>query len=197
MKHFSAILLAATLMSGAAVAAGTAPAPAPAAAASDGSSAPAAAPKKMLKAPMMTSCMKGYVIQTLKNGKRKCVKVKAEISTDNELYAKGYKLAKSGDYEQAIAVLSSVQNHDNPDVLNMLGYSNRKAGRIELGISYYSQALALKPDFVRAREYLGEGYVAAGKIDLAKAQLAEIKKVCGTNCEEFVDLSKVIDGAVL
>ena len=132
-----------------------------------------------------------------KNGKHKCAKQKDASTPDNELYTKGYKLAKSGDYEQAIAVLSSVQNHDNPDVLNMLGYSNRKAGRIELGISYYAKALALKPDFVRAREYLGEGYVAAGKIDLAKVQLVEIQKICGTSCAEFTDLSKVIDGAVL
>ena len=192
MKFLTSLLLAATLSAGGAFAAGSATtAAAPAAPA-----APAPMAKK-LKAPMMTSCLKGYSVQTLTNGKRKCVKVKAELTPDQELYAKGYKLAKSGEYEQAITVLSSVADHNNPDVLNMLGYSNRKAGRIELGISYYAQALALKPDFVRAREYLGEGYVAAGKIDLAKVQLAEIQKVCGTGCEEFKDLSKVIEGAAL
>ncbi|HEY4995292.1 MAG TPA: tetratricopeptide repeat protein, partial [Aestuariivirga sp.] len=160
-------------------------------------SAPPAAAPQATKAPMMTKCHEGFELKTLANGKHKCVKVKAELTPDQELYAKGYKLAKAGDYEQAIAVLSSVENHDNPDVLNMLGYSNRKAGRIELGISYYAEALALKPDFVLAREYLGEGYVAAGKVDLAKVQLAEIQKICGTNCAEFKDLSKVINGATL
>ena len=196
MKLFTSVLLAATLSAGAAMAAGSATTAAPAAAAA---AAPAAAAPmaKKLKAPMMTSCLKGYSVQKLKNGKRKCVKLKAELTPDQELYAKGYKLAKSGEYEQAITVLSSVADHNNPDVLNMLGYSNRKAGRIELGISYYAQALALKPDFVLAREYLGECYVAAGKIDLAKVQLAEILKVCGTSCAEFKDLSKVIEGATL
>jgi predicted Zn-dependent protease len=187
MKYLSSYLLAASLTTGTVFAAGSATTP---------SAPPAAAPQAM-KAPMMTKCHEGFELKTLANGKHKCVKVKAELTPDQELYAKGYKLAKAGDYEQAIAVLSSVENHDNPDVLNMLGYSNRKAGRIELGISYYAEALALKPDFVLAREYLGEGYVAAGKVDLAKVQLAEIQKICGTNCAEFKDLSKVIDGATL
>jgi len=193
MKFLTAILMAAAVTTGSALAAGSSSTTAAAPAA-----APAAVAKpKLLKGPMMTTCLKGYVIKTLKNGKRKCVKQKAELTPDQKLYETGYKLAKAGDYDKAIAVLSSVQDHDNPDVLNMLGYSNRKAGRIELGISYYGKALAMKPDFVRAREYLGEGYVAAGKIDLAKLQLAEIQKVCGTTCAEYQDLSKVIGGATL
>ena len=53
----------------------------------------------------------------------------------------------------------------------------------------------LRRDFVRAREYLGEGYAAAGKLDLAKAQLAEIEKRCGKSCEEYEDLSKAISAA--
>ena len=191
MKYLTTLLFAATLSTGTALAAGSSSTGAGAAA-----TPPAATPKTM-KAPMMTHCAKGFVIKTLKNGKNKCVKVKAEILPDQQLYEQGYQLAKSGQYDWAIEVLSAVKNHDNPDVLNMLGYSNRKAGRIELGISYYAKALAHKPDFVLAREYLGEGYVAAGKIDLAKVQLAEIEKVCGTTCVEYKDLSKVINGAVL
>ncbi len=182
MKHLTSFFLALSLTTGTALAAGSATTP---------SAPPVAATPK---ATMMT-CHDGFVLKAMNKGKHKCVKVKAELTPDQELYAKGYKLAKAGEYDQAIAVLSSVQNHDNPDVLNMLGYSNRKAGRIELGISYYAEALALKPDFVLAREYLGEGYVAAGKVDLAKVQLAEIQKICGINCAEFKDLSKAIDGA--
>ena len=186
MKYLTSFFLAATLTTGTALAAGSATTPSP-------PPARAAAPKDA----MSTTCHKGFELKAMADGKHKCVKVKAELPADQELYAKGYKLAKAGDYEQAIAVLSSVQNHDNPDVLNMLGYSNRKAGRIELGISYYAEALALRPDFVLAREYLGEGYVAAGKVDLAKVQLAEIQKICGTDCAEFKDLSKVINSASL
>jgi tetratricopeptide (TPR) repeat protein len=80
--------------------------------------------------------------------------------------------------------------------LNYTGYSHRKAGRLETGITYYRKALAINPDFVLAREYLGEGYVAAGRIDLAKVELAEIGKRCGVACEEYKDLSKAIETAV-
>ncbi len=162
-----------------------------------GATAPAAAPPAP-KAPaaMMAKCKTGQVAMK-KHGKMKCVAAKAELLPDNELYKQGWQLAKAGEYDWAITVLSAVKDHNNPDVLNMLGYSNRKAGRIELGISYYDQALKLKPDFVRAREYLGEGYVAAGKLDLAKFQLGEIQKICGTSCEEYQDLSKVIEAGTL
>ncbi len=192
MKLFVTTLLATTLASGFAFAAGGsgntggAAAPAPA----------ATAPAPKMPAPMMAHCKKGEVAMK-KKGKMKCVKVKAELVPDKELYTQGWQLAKAGEYDWAIEVLSAVQDQNDPDVLNMLGYSNRKAGRIELGISYYDKALALKPDFVRAREYLGEGYVAAGKVDLAKAQLDEIQKICGTTCDEYKDLSKVIDASTL
>jgi tetratricopeptide (TPR) repeat protein len=149
---------------------------------------------------MKTHCKTGEVVKMVtKNGKTipTCVQVTGSLLDDGDLYHQGWVLAKAGEYEWAIQVLSSVKNQNDPDVLNMLGYSNRKAGRLELGISYYDKALAMKPDFARAREYLGEGYVAAGKVDLAKNQLGEIQKICGTTCEEYKDLSKVIDSSTL
>ena len=79
-------------------------------------------------------------------------------------------------------------------MLNYLGYSNRKAGRLDVGLSYYQKALAIDPNFVLAREYLGEGYVAAGKFDFARDQLHEIGQRCGTNCEEYKELAEVISG---
>jgi tetratricopeptide (TPR) repeat protein len=54
-------------------------------------------------------------------------------------------------------------------VLNGLGYSHRKLGLLDEAIGYYRRALALDPSYVLAREYLGEGYVAAGKIALARS----------------------------
>src|SRR5665213_4118771 len=100
MKNLSSYLLAASLTTGTVFAAGSATTP----------SAPPATAPQALKAPMMTTCQKGFELKTLSDGKHKCVKVKTELTPDQELYAKGYKLAKAGDYEQAIAVLSSVEN---------------------------------------------------------------------------------------
>jgi tetratricopeptide (TPR) repeat protein len=151
-------------------------------AAGGGNNAPAEPVKK---------CKKGEVIKKVGNVK-KCVKVESGVLPDNELYEQGRLLAKAGEYEWALQVLAAIENQNDPRVLNYTGYSNRKAGRVEIGITYYRKALAIDPNFVLAREYLGEGYVAAGRIDLAQIELGEIKARVGTGSEEYRDLAKAI-----
>ncbi len=156
------------------------------------SSTAAPSPKPALQ------CKKGEVIKkVMKNGAKvdTCVKVKAGILPDEDLYQQGRQLAKDGEYDWALEVLAAVQNQNDPRVLNYTGYSNRKAGRLDVGISYYKKALAIDPNFVLAREYLGEGYVAAGRVDLAKLELNEIKTRVGENTEEYKDLLKAITTA--
>jgi tetratricopeptide (TPR) repeat protein len=113
----------------------------------------------------------------------------------DELYDQGRALARAGHYEWALAVLALADQND-PHVLNYMGYSHRKAGRLEAGIAYYQKALAIDPDFVLAREYLGEGYVAAGRIELARVELDQIAQRCGTSCAEFKELASHISRAV-
>jgi tetratricopeptide (TPR) repeat protein len=124
------------------------------------------------------------------------VKRKAGLLSDEDLYQQGRALAKEGEYEWALDVLALIAKQDDPKVLNYIGYSHRKAGRLETGISFYGRALQLDPDYVLAREYLGEGYVAAGRVDLARLELGEIEKRCGTTCEEYKDLSAAIATAI-
>ena len=126
--------------------------------------------------------------------KKACVDLKSGALPDAQLYRQGSRLAKAGHYEKAIRVLSAVVDRDNPKVLNYLGYSHRKMGRIGEGVAYYKKALAIDPDYVLAREYLGEGYVAAGRMELAEDQLAEIAKRCGTDCKAYRQLAAAISG---
>ena len=152
-----------------------------------------------MTSPTQLVCKTGEVIKTIrkknKKTKKVCVKATAGIIPDFEMYDQGRLLAKQGEYEWALTVLAAVQDKSDPDVLNMMGYSNRKAGRLDVAITYYQKALSLKPDFTLAREYLGEGFVAAGRLDLARVQLNEIKKISGTTSEEYIDLAAAIDGA--
>jgi hypothetical protein len=144
-------------------------------------------------------CKRGeIVVLGMKSGKKAwvCKKKTAELLTDEDLYEQGALLAKEGHYDWALEVLTSIENQNDPKVLNYIGYSHRKAGRIETGVAFYRKALTINPDFVLAREYLGEGYVAAGRIDLAKVELDEIGKRCGIGCEEYKALSDVIAKAV-
>jgi len=137
-------------------------------------------------------CKKGYVYSTIR---KKCVKTLSETVPDSELKAQGWALAEAGDYEAAIELFRLVADTADAEALNGLGYSNRKLGRLETGISFYRRALGLAPDYHRAREYLGEGYVAAGKVVDARAELAEIGRRCGFTCEEYFELASVIETA--
>lgn len=139
--------------------------------------------------PAIKHCKKGQVWNKTTH---KCVKVQSGLLPDEDLYQQGRALAREGYYDWAIEVLASVENQNDPRVLNYTGYSHRKAGRLEIGITYYRKALSIDPNFNLAREYLGEGYIAAGRVDLAAFQLAEIQKSCGTGCEEYKDLSAAI-----
>jgi tetratricopeptide (TPR) repeat protein len=159
---------------------------------SGSSSSTTVSPKKLL-------CKKNEIIVTkiIKGVRTKvCTKVKADLLNDDELYDQGRLLAKEGEYDWALNVLAQIKNQDDPRVLNYTGYSHRKAGRLNTGITYYRKALAINPNFVLAREYLGEGYVAAGLFDLAKLELSEIAKRCGVSCTEYQELNKAIVNAV-
>jgi tetratricopeptide (TPR) repeat protein len=136
-------------------------------------------------------CKHGEVV---KNGK--CVPKHHGVLPDEELYQQGRNLALSGEYDWAIGVLKTVNNQNDPRVLTYIGYSHRKAGRFDEAFGYYQKAIDIDPNSVLTREYLGEGYVAAGKIDLAKAQLSEIANRCGTTCEEYQELAEHIETGV-
>lgn len=142
--------------------------------------------------PTNHNCMKGEVWD---KKAKKCVKAHSGVLPDEDLYQQGRALARQGYYDWAIEVLATAQNQQDPRVLNYTGYSHRKAGRLETGITYYRKALAIDPSFNLAREYLGEGYIAAGRKDLAMNELSAIEKSCGTTCEEYQDLSKAIANA--
>ena len=83
-------------------------------------------------------------------------------------------------------------NENDPAVLTYLGYSHRKLGNIDLAISLYNKALVIDPNNVDTREYLGEGYVSKGALDLAWLELVEIEQRCGTTCVEYQALEKAV-----
>ena len=79
-------------------------------------------------------------------------------------------------------------------VLTYIGYSKRKLGKVDEGIAYYHQALAINPNNLNTREYLGEGYVAAGRTDLALDQLSKLEELCGPDCDQYEQLELAIAG---
>lgn len=123
---------------------------------------------------------------------KKCVPANQGAIDDDDLFETGRALAYAGRYGEAIQMLGLVSDKNDPRVLNMLGFSHRKSGRIEVGLGYYQEALTINPDFVLAREYLGEAYLTLGDLASAKTQLSEIEKRCGKGCAEYAALEKQI-----
>ena len=109
-------------------------------------------------------------------------------------YEKKEKINKAKkNYEKAknLLIKSNIENPNNADTLNYLGFTTRKLGDYENGEKYYLEGLAIDPNHIGINEYLGELYVVTNRINLAKERL-EVLKSC--NCEEYQDLKDIIIG---
>ena len=103
-------------------------------------------------------------------------------------------LVDSGAYDQALPKLQALDKDspNNPDVLNLMGFTYRKTGHTDEALDYYNRALNLEPKHLGANEYLGELYLELKQPDKAKERLAVLKAACG-DCEEYQDLKTKID----
>ena len=95
-------------------------------------------------------------------------------------------------YEKAYKKLLEANKADsrNPDILNYLGFTLRKAGKYEQAEKYYLQGLEIKPDHNGINEYLGELYVKTNRIDKANERLAVLKNC---ECEEYNELKEIME----
>ena len=107
-----------------------------------------------------------------------------------ELKGKNKKALKLYDKAYKKLIEANKADSNNPDILNYLGFTLRKAGKYEQAEKYYLQGLEIKPDHYGINEYLGELYVQTQRMDLAKERLAVLKDC---NCEEYKELEEVIN----
>ena len=95
-------------------------------------------------------------------------------------------------YSKALSKLQVAYKTDrnNPDILNYLGFTLRKTGKLKEAEKFYLAGLKIKPDHNGINEYLGELYVNTNRMDLAKERLAVLKNC---NCEEYSELKDLIE----
>ena len=95
-------------------------------------------------------------------------------------------------YSKALEKLKNAYKSDkkNPDILNYLGFTLRKTGKLKEAEKYYLAGLKIDPKHNGINEYLGELYVKTGRMELAKERLAVLKNC---NCEEYEELKEVIE----
>ena len=132
-----------------------------------------------------SSSSNGNEANLYKEAKKFIVKAKKREKRDKlekalKLYSKAYdKLLKAYDKDKK-----------NPDILNYLGFTLRKAGNFEEPEKFYLAGLEIKPDHKGINEYLGELYIKTNRIELAKERLEVLK---GCKCEEFEELRELIE----
>ncbi len=110
-----------------------------------------------------------------------------------------YKMAQASiaqaDYPTAMTHLQNVlaSTPDNADALNLMGFSERKMGKLDQSLEYYNKALALKPNHLGANEYLGELYLDMKDVKKAEERLAVLEQACGGTCDEYKELKGKIE----
>ena len=79
-------------------------------------------------------------------------------STKNPDFVQAAKLFEAGDYAGAIPLLRKSVDADpnNADAYNLLGFSHRKLGDVDMALAHYRRALEMEPGHRGANEYLGE-----------------------------------------
>ncbi len=109
-------------------------------------------------------------------------------------FTAGEKAAMDGNFEAAIGYFTKVVNTDptNADGFNLLGYSHRKVGNVELAFENYNEALALKSDHLGANEYIGELYLEIGDLANAEKHLKVLDAACFFGCAAYSDLKSAI-----
>lgn len=105
---------------------------------------------------------------------KKCVAAEESNLDINTLYETVRELAHAGRYVDAQTVLA-VMPQDDDRTLTYLGFTNRKMGRMDVAMGYYTQALAINPANILARSYMGQGLVEQGNIADALVQLRAIR----------------------
>ncbi|KQV64538.1 tetratricopeptide repeat protein [Rhizobium sp. Root1220] len=138
-----------------------------------------------------TRCANGKVWD---KNKKQCVVPKKSSFNDDDLYNAAREFAYAGQYDNALTVLHLASNQNDPRILNYLGYANRKAGRMELGMSYYRKALQADENYILARSYMGQALVEQGDVQGARVQLVEIRDRGGDQTWAYRSLLQALNG---
>lgn len=138
-----------------------------------------------------TECKDGKIFDA---AVKDCVDPKKTELNDDILFKAARELAYAGQYENSLKVLDSVKDQNSARILNYRGYDHRKAGRMELGMSFYKLALQADENYILARSYMGQALIEQGQIEEARVQLIEIRDRGGENTWAYRALLQSLGG---
>ena len=94
-------------------------------------------------------------------------------------------------YEEALEYLYEADKIEpfDPRILNYLGLTNKKIGKLEDAEIYLIMGLEIEPENNKMNKNLGMLYVATNRIDEANERLKILNKC---NCQEYSELNQII-----
>ena len=115
-------------------------------------------------------------------------------ATEDPNYAAGKKALAASDWKAAAAAFSKAveKTPGNANAQNLLAYSYRRLGNLDMAFKHYNEALRLDPKHLGAHEYIGEAYLMVGNLAKAEEHLAALDKLCFFGCEEYRTLKKAV-----
>ncbi len=108
-----------------------------------------------------------------------CLESSSSILTNDQRYMAVRELAYAGRPADAKLILDTMTEGKTARVMTYEGFLLRKMGHVEEGIAAYEEALAIDPANILARNYYGQLLVEMDEIELAQAQLDEIRAYGG------------------
>ena len=122
--------------------------------------------------PTQTSeCPQGTVYSAERGG---CVAPDQSGLSDDDLFQAVRELAYAGRYDDATLTLDAMDEGATTRVETYRGFIARRTGDAETAMDHYERALEIDPDNLLARSYMGQGKVTEGDVAGAEFQLAEI-----------------------
>lgn len=141
--------------------------------------------------PSSKTCEEGKVYDTATDT---CLEAESNLIIDDERYVAVREYAYFGEYDNALKILATFNDQNDPRRFNYYGFVNRKQGNMDEAMGYYAQALTLDPDYILARSYMGQGLVSKGDMDGARVQLQEIEARGGSDTWAYKALVMAMDG---
>ena len=102
------------------------------------------------------------------------------------------RLEKFAEAHESLKFIRVLTPSKEADKYNLLGFTARKSGDLNVAAEYYKKALEINPKHIQALEYQGELYLQLGEIEQAKKNLEKIKTMCWFICKEKKMLEEAI-----
>lgn len=101
------------------------------------------------------------------------------------------------DWERAAELLQAHLKAypEDADGHNLLGYTQRHRGRLDLSLSAYERALAIDPKHLGAHEYMGMLMLTLGQRERAERLLRSLEQLCPTPCAPRQELQRAIESS--